>query len=74
MAWHPESSCAINENLKEGDRKWIAGELIFYFINMPFRAVEFENITSKFHTVASTVNNMNRLNNNYTAKHGRLAR
>ena len=31
----------------------VAQELIFYFINMPFRAVQFDNITSKFDSVAS---------------------
>ena len=52
-AWYPESSCAINANLKEIDRQWIAQELIFYFINIPFRAVQFDNITSKFDSVTS---------------------
>ena len=52
-AWYPESSCAIDANLKVVDRQWIAQELSFYFINIPFRAVQFDNITSKFHSVAS---------------------
>ena len=53
MAWCPESSCAIDANLKEVDRQWIAQELIIYFINMPFRTVQFDNIISKSDTVAS---------------------
>ena len=52
-AWYPESSCPIEANLKKVDRQWIAQELVFYFINMPFRAVQFDNITSKFDSVAS---------------------
>ena len=53
MAWYPESSCEIDENLKEVDRQWRAQKLIFFnFINTPFRAVKFD-ITSVFDSVAS---------------------
>ena len=52
-AWCPESSCAIDTNIKEVDRQWIAQELIFNFINMPFMVVQFDNITSKFDSVPS---------------------
>ena len=51
--WYPESSYVIDANLKEVDREGIAQKLIFYFINIPFRAVQFDNITSKFDSVAS---------------------
>ena len=43
-AWYPESSYAIEAKLKEVDRQWIAQELIFYSINMPSIAVQFDNI------------------------------
>ena len=47
-AWYPELSCAVDANLKEVDRQWMVQELIFYFINMLFFTVQFDNITSKF--------------------------
>ena len=37
----------IQDGLKGVDRQRIALELIFYFINMPFRALQVDNITSK---------------------------
>ena len=51
--WYPESSCAIDANQKQVDRQWLAQELIFYFINKPARAVQFDNITSTFSSVAA---------------------
>ena len=52
-AWYPESSCALDVNLKDVDRQWVAQEIIFYFINVPITAVQFDNITSKFDSVVS---------------------
>ena len=49
--WYPESSCTVDANLKEVDRQGIARELIFYLVNLPFRADQLDNLTSKFDNV-----------------------
>ena len=64
-AWYPKSFCAIDANLKEVDRQWITEDLIFYFI-MSFRAVQFDNITSKFDSVASFCYRFAQLGTNYS--------
>ena len=45
--WFPESSYAVDANLKGVDRQWIAQELFFYLVNILFKAVHFDNITSQ---------------------------
>ena len=51
-------------NLKEIDRQWIVQELNFYLINVPFRMVHLDDITSKFDNVASFCYRFSQLDTN----------